>query len=70
MMTTAERNDEFNKGMAIADAKRRAARMGEEMRVYRAYNAYCIRPRSSPYEGVSVGFVSAEGVWRLATGTE
>lgn len=68
-MANAERNDAFNLRLAIDEAKRRAARSGAEIRIYRAYNAYCMRPSAAPYEGVSVGFCTAT-TYRAATGTE
>ena len=58
-MTTAERNDAFNLRTAIDEAKRRAARTHTNQRIFRAYNAYCIRPDTLAFAGTTIGFCTA-----------
>ena len=55
-MTTAEQNDAFNLRMAIDEAKRRAAHSHTNQRIFRAYNAYCIKPDTLAFDGTTIGF--------------
>lgn len=51
--------DAFNLQLAIDEAKRRAAHASNTQRIYRAYNAYCIKPDTLQFDGVTVGFCTA-----------
>jgi hypothetical protein len=42
------------------DATRRANQSGERMRIFRAYNQYCLRFATSDYQGEHVAFVEPD----------
>jgi len=51
-----DRNDAFNLRMAIDEAKRRASISHTNQRIFRAYNAYCVKPDTLPFDGTTIGF--------------
>ena len=55
----AECNDAFNLRTAIDEAKRRADRSHTNMRIFRAYGAYCVKADTLPFDGTTIGFCTA-----------